>query len=158
MPAGLMVSTCYHPSLFDQATHLPFPIPGTPNLLNIFYCSIWRFQIAFESIKTVVRLPCESQWHPSLPYSIFSLFCCSGGCICMHFCSILCIYHQYFWIRKCDCFWSCRKGKWNENLNAVETHQKCMSKLVSMPISQSDESDNCILISISKSEHSDNSN
>ena len=60
--------------------------------------------------------------------------------------------------KKCDCFFSCRKGKWNENLNAVETHQKCMSKLVCMPISQSDESDNCILISISKSEHSDNSN
>jgi hypothetical protein len=64
----------------------------------------------------------------------------------MHFCSILCIYHQEFGIIKFDCFLLCRKGKENEYLNGVETHQKCMPKLVCMPI--------CI----SESDHSDNAN
>jgi hypothetical protein len=34
------VSTCCPPSLLDQAIHLPFPISGTPNFVNIFDGSI----------------------------------------------------------------------------------------------------------------------
>jgi len=40
--------------------------------------------------------------------------------------------NKQFWLL----LW-CRKGKGNEYLNTVVTHQKCMPKLVCMPISQS---------------------
>ena len=79
-------------------------------------------------------------------FLIFYCLCGFDGCFCMHFCSILFIYYQVSGIRKFDCFLLCRNNKENEYLNSVETHQKCMPKLVCMPI--------CI----SESDHSDNAN